>query len=84
MSTKNITHRRLDLTLDPLTEDSPHRPQLSVWAEEADAPAEWTVSLAIGALFAQPHRYVDLSPSEARKLAEVLCRVADDIDGVQA
>lgn len=81
---REIKHRKLFLTEDPNTEQSPHRPELRIWAdEEGFAGAAPVVTLAIGPLFGAAHRYVEMTPDEARTLAALLQQAAGDIDSVR-
>jgi len=79
----SISHRVLDLTSDKDCGDELHRPELRVWAgADDDTPPHVTMSLS--PLWAQPSRFVDLTPDEARTLAQHLNATADAVDGVVA
>lgn len=76
-----IPHDKLDLTgrEENLIDIPPHRPEIAVWAGVGPSePAH--VVLRVGPLWGQPHRFVDLLPSEARRLAKTLTDMARVID----
>lgn len=77
-----IPHQTLDLmgTNDDPRDNPPHRPEFSIWASFLDDEGGAHVSLAMMPLWAQPIRYADLTPVEARKLARMLSEMADAID----
>lgn len=79
---EEVKHRKLDLYEgDDPPEASPHRPDLSVWAEcEIGDPPH--VALGIGALWGQPQRFVDLTPGEAKRLATALLHIANTIEEI--
>lgn len=80
----DIPHRSLDLPgdgTDPLEHD-PHRPELKVWASADEDMAHVTFSLS--ALWGQPLRFVDMTPSEARKLAALLTDAAMAVEKCEA
>lgn len=82
-SIEEIQSRKLFLTADPQTEENPHRPELRIWADDGDEEdAEPNVTLALGSMFGQASRFVEMTPDEARTLAVLLKQVADDIDSV--
>lgn len=79
-SVHDIQHRRLTLTKDGI-ENDPHRPDISLWADEGDDESPRVV-VALSSMWGQPARFLELTQDEARTLATLLKQVADDIDSV--
>jgi hypothetical protein len=78
----DIQRRKLDLRdSENLLDNSPHRPEVRIWADQDEEDHPY-VSVAIGALFGQPLRFLELAPDEARSLARLLNQVADDINAI--
>ena len=85
MTNDDLEHRKEALaevesvTLDlrnAITIDDENRPRLSVWPDYEERIG-FCVNVAIGALFGQQQRFVELTPGEARELAAKLTRMAD-------
>ena len=78
-----IRRLKLDLTDKDCEPEqlAPHRPGISIWAtKDGDDPAH--VAVSSGALWGQPVRFLELSPSEARILANHLRNMADALADV--
>lgn len=71
----DIRHQHMKL-------DGEHnRPDFGVWAEVADVDSETVhVVVSIGPLFGEQRRFVEFTPTEARKMARLLTDAADAID----
>jgi hypothetical protein len=76
-----IRHLKLDLTdvVDDVADNDPHRPEITIWAEFLEDKGAH-IAIAMHALWAQPNRYADLTPLEARQLAKMLVTMADTVD----
>jgi len=75
---EGIQARRLNLTLEPMTEENGNRPQIRLWAE-TNEQGQRIVAMSIGALFGQPLRFIDLTTNEAHTLGTLLRQVTRDI-----
>jgi hypothetical protein len=74
----SIPHRHLNLNVD--SEGVCNRPRITLWpaANEDLAPA--VVTMGLDPEIGQPRRYIDLTPAEARTLAQHLLTLAAIIE----